>query len=159
MLVTVPNPILRKKARPVDSTLDITSIADKLSRIRQENQGLGVAAPQIGESLRIINFVYRGREYTVVNPIIKNRKGVQQVVEGCLSIPNELYKVKRAQTLTLLGEDIHRKSLKLKCREDESPIIEHEIDHLNGILIDEKGIFYGNKKVEEHDKVAFSEYE
>jgi len=159
MLVTIPNPILRKKAKSVDSLLDITSIADELSRVRQENQGSGIAAPQIGESLRIINFVYRGREYTVVNPIIKNRKGAQQVVEGCLSIPNELYKVKRAQTLMLLGEDIHRKSLKLKCREDESPIIEHEIDHLNGVLIDEKGIFYGNKKVEERDKVAFSKYE
>ncbi|RLC61426.1 MAG: peptide deformylase [Chloroflexi bacterium] len=157
MLLTIPDPMLRKKAEPVDSLLDITSIADELSRVRQENQGLGIAAPQIGKSLRIINFMYRGREYTIINPVIKNRKGAQWVVESCLSIPNKLYKVKRAKTLTLLGKDIHGKPIKLKFREDESPVAQHELDHLDGILIDERGIFYGNSEVEQHNKIAFSE--
>ena len=115
MLRKIPDPILRKKSKPVDTDLDLTPLFEEMSRVRQENYGEGIAAPQIGELLRVINFVYKGKEVTVVNPTIKHKKGAVMATEGCLSIPDFVYKVKRSESLTLFGEDTHGESVKFKC--------------------------------------------
>ena len=155
-LIVIPNPILRQKAKEVNPTsVNLTHLVDEMSRIRQENGGEGIAAPQLGESLRIINFMFRGREYTVFNPYIKNKKGAVQIVEGCLSIPDNIYSVKRPQALRLFGEDIHGNPIKLKADVYEAHPIEHEVDHLDGILIDKKGKLVGKKEVILKPKLAF----
>ena len=135
-----------------------------MSRIRQELGGAGLAAPQIGHLVRIINVVFRGKEYTVFNPYIQHKKGAVKMFEGCLSVPDAIYRVKRPITLTLFGEDAHGKPIKLKCKTpDESALMEHEVDHLNGVLIDKKGEYCsptasGMKKLEEEKgKLAFGE--
>lgn len=156
-LLTVTNPILRKKSKAVSPTANLTPIVEELSRIRQENYAAGIAAPQIGELLRIINFIYKGREVTVVNPVIKHKKGAVWLEEGCLSIPDILYTVKRPESLTLLGEDIHRNSIKLKCDVYHAHTVEHEVDHLNGVLIDVKGKPSGRKGYRKVGKLAWSE--
>jgi len=137
--------------------LDLTPIFEELSRIRQENYGAGIAAPQIGELLRIINFIYKGREVTIINPIIRHKKGAVVVEEGCLSIPNLVYAVKRPESLTLFGEDVHGEHMKLKCDVYHAHTVEHEVDHLNGILIDVKGKFIGTKEERKVDKLAWSD--
>ncbi len=144
-MLTIPNPILREKAKVVSPLDDLTPIIEVLSRIRQENNGAGIAAPQIGELLRIINFVYKGREVTVLNPMIKHKKGAVLVVEGCLSIPDLIYQVKRPTSLTLFGEDTHGNPVKLKCDINHAHIVEHEVNHLDGILIDKIGKYVGLK--------------
>jgi len=157
-LITVPNPILRQKAVPVTTKLDLTTITSELSRIRQELGGAGLAAPQIGHSVRIINVVFRGREYTIFNPYIQHRKGATKILEGCLSIPGTIYQVTRPITLTLFGEDARGNPIKLKCKTfEESAVMEHEVDHLNGILIDKRGKYFSTTGIEKKDKLAFGE--
>lgn len=153
-LISVPNPILRKKSKVV--TVLPLDLVEELSRIRQENYAAGIAAPQIGELLRIINFVYKGGEVTVVNPVIKHKKGAVWMEEGCLSIPDFIYKVKRPESLTLLGEDTHGDLIKLRCDVFHAYIVEHEVDHLNGILIDVKGKIIGKKGKRKVGKLAWS---
>jgi len=157
MLRKIPDPILRKKSKPVDTDLDLTPLFEEMSRVRQENYGEGIAAPQIGELLRVINFVYKGKEVTVVNPEIKHKKGAVSVIEGCLSIPDFVYRVKRSESLTLFGEDTHGKPVKFKCDMYHAHTVEHEIDHLNGILIDKKGTLVGTKNEGKVDKLAWSD--
>jgi len=156
MLRKIPDPILRKKSKPVDTDLDLTPLFEEMSRVRQENYGEGIAAPQIGELLRIINFVYKGKEVTIVNPIIKYKKGAVMATEGCLSIPDFVYKVKRSESLTLFGEDTHGNSVKFKCDVYHAHTVEHEVDHLNGILIDIKGTLIGTKNEGKVDKLAWA---
>ncbi len=158
ILVSLDHPSLRKEAKEVDPTkIDFTNLIEELSRIRQEKNGLGIAAPQVGESVRIINFVFRGREYVVFNPYITNKRGATRLVEGCLSIPGNLYKVRRSTSLTLHGIDKNGKSIKFKADITEAHLFEHEVDHLNGILIDIKGKFFGTHKPKEETKLAFGD--
>ena len=156
MLRKIPDPILRKKSKPVDTNLDLTPIFEEMSRVRQENYGAGIAAPQVGELLRIVNFVYKGGEVTILNPVIKHKKGAVLVDEGCLSIPDLIYRVKRPTSLTLFGEDTHGNPVKLKCDINHAHTVEHEIDHLNGVLIDKKGTLIGTKEERKVDKLAWS---
>jgi len=156
MLRKIPDPILRKKSKPVSTKLDLTPIFEEMSRIRQENYGVGIAAPQIGELLRIINFVYKGREVIVLNPVIKHKKGAVLVDESCLSIPNLIYSIRRPESLTLFGEDVHGEPIKFKCDIYHAHTVEHEVDHLDGILIDVKGKLVGTKE-RKVDKLAWSE--
>ncbi len=145
-------------AKAVDpTTTDFTNLIEELSRIRQEKNGLGIAAPQLGASVRIINFVYRGSEYVVFNPYLKNRQGATRLIEGCLSIPGNLYKIRRSTSLTLHGIDKSGKSIKFKADITEAHLFEHEVDHLNGILIDVKGKFFGTHNRKEETKLAFGE--
>ena len=159
-LVSLDHPSLRKEAKEVDpTTTDFTNLIEELSRIRQEKNGLGIAAPQVGASVRIINFLYRGREYVVFNPYITNSKGSTRLVEGCLSLPGNLYKVRRSTSLTLHGLDKDGKSIKFKADITEAHLLEHEVDHLDGILIDTKGKFFGTYTSKEGLKLAFGEQE
>ncbi len=161
MLRKIPDPILRQKCVHATTKLDLSNITEEMSRVRQESGGIGLAAPQIGHSVRIINIVFRGKEYTIFNPYIKHRKGAVYMLEGCLSVPDAIYRVKRPMTLTLFGEDIHGKPIKLKCKTyEESSVAEHECDHLDGILIDEKGVYFSPTKSgvdKEKDKLAWAE--
>ncbi len=80
MLVEPTSAILRQKAHAVTPEMMIQVrileiVAEELSRVRQENNAAGIAAPQIGEPIRMINFVYRGLEHTIINPVIKHKKG------------------------------------------------------------------------------------
>jgi len=159
VLITVPNPILRQKAVPATTKLDLSNITEEMSRVRQESGGIGLAAPQIGQSVRIINIVHRGKEYTIFNPYIQHRKGAIKMFEGCLSVPDGIYQVTRPQTLTLFGEDAHGRPIKLKCKTpEEASVAEHEVDHLNGILIDKKGVFWSPKITSiDKGKLAFGD--
>jgi len=160
MLIKDPDPTLRQKALPVEEEEEAMEhareVAEEMSRVRQEHNGVGLAAPQVGELLRIITVMLRGREHTIINPHIKHRKGSIKVHESCLSLGNKVYEVKRPQRLTLYGEDIHGRPLKFRCRDvHETSVVEHEVDHLDGILIDEKGTYRGKTTAEEKGKVAF----
>jgi peptide deformylase len=155
-MILVNDPILKQKARSATME-EAKAIADELSRVRQEENGLGIAAPQIGKSLRVINVVYRGKELTLINPAIKCKRGTFTVMEGCLSVPDYNYIVKRPEHCIAYGTDLQGNEVKLRCELTEASLLCHEVDHLDGILISKIGIKAELKvKKEPEDKVAFA---
>ncbi len=147
-IVTLPDPVLRRKAHPVE-TFDKnlkTLIEDMLETMR-EAPGVGLAAPQIGLSERLIVVEYYKKEedeeieeapkkvWAVINPeIIKSSEETLLGVEGCLSIPGLVGEVERHAAIQVKGLNRHGKPIKIKAEGWLARIFQHEIDHLNGVL-------------------------
>lgn len=148
-IVTLGNEVLRKKARRVQ-TFDkkLHRLIDDMVETMLEAPGIGLAAPQVGVSQRVI--VVRlpddeesrkeygdqaGVLYEVVNPeIIKASRETVDGVEACLSIPGYFGTVTRAVAVTVRGQDRHGKEIRIKARDWLARVFQHEIDHLDGIL-------------------------
>jgi peptide deformylase len=114
---------------------------------REAPKGLGIAAPQVGALARIIIFKYREMDFIVFNPEIKHKKGAQKVIEGCLSIPGKQFLVTRPTNLILYGQDIDLQDVKIRANGDLASVICHEVDHLDGKLIDKTGKEIGGVNV------------
>ncbi len=98
-------------------------------------QGVGLAAPQIGNSLRLIVLGVPGEnEIVLVNPEIVRRSGEYLLPEGCLSIPGYIGEVKRSESVTVKGRDLNGKEIRIKAEGLLAQALEHEIDHINGLL-------------------------
>ena len=96
---------------------------------------VGLAAPQVGQPLRIVVIETPDDGLiTLLNPEVVKSSGERMVVEGCLSIPGYEGDVKRAEMVTVKGRDRHGKEIRLKANELLAQALEHEIDHLNGVL-------------------------
>lgn len=134
---TVPDPILRKKTKRV-TTIDKSVkklIADMLETLHAEEGRVGLAAPQIGVSLRItVIGIPEQEDIILINAEIVRRKGQRLVSEGCLSIPGYVGQLYRAETVTAKGLDITGKEIRIKGEGLLAQALEHEIDHLNGKL-------------------------
>ena len=97
--------------------------------------GVGLAAPQVGFSLRIVVIGLPEKEdIALINPEVVRRKGERVVNEGCLSIPGYMGKLKRSESVTVKGRDRSGKEIRIKGEELLAQALEHEIDHLNGVL-------------------------
>jgi len=150
-IVTLPEPVLRRKARPVtkfDGTLQ-TLIDDMIDTMR-DAPGVGLAAPQVGVSERVIVVEYaepeeveEGEEpkevepklYIMVNPeIVKASPETVVGVEGCLSVPMLVGEVERAEGVRIRGFNRRGQPMKLKVDGWLARIFQHEIDHLNGVV-------------------------
>lgn len=138
-IVTVPDPVLRKHAKKVNSFDRSLKklVADMTETLRDAN-GAGLAAPQVGVSQRVIVLCINENESTVelaiVNPEIVKRKGERVCKEGCLSIPGYVGEIKRSEEVKVKGFDVTGKELKIKGQGLLGQALEHEIDHLNGVL-------------------------
>jgi len=111
---------------------------------------VGLAAPQVGVSLRVTVICLPGegeKDLILVNPEIVRRKGERLVSEGCLSIPGYVGDVLRAESVTVKGLDLAGKPVRIKAEELLSQALEHEIDHLNGVLIIDKLNFFKKLKM------------
>lgn len=132
------DPILRQTARPVTRITSETSrLIKKMTTVMRAANGLGLAAPQIGASTRII--VYDANEgdglRVLINPKILSMSGEQtEPKEGCLSIPGLQGIVKRANELRVKGFDEKNRPVTRRVKGLEARVIQHEIDHLDGIL-------------------------
>ncbi|RLC71058.1 MAG: peptide deformylase [Chloroflexi bacterium] len=130
------DPRLRQKAkrvRGVDSS--VRRLADDLLETMRAASGVGLAAPQVGQLLRVIVIELPEQEPIVlINPEIVKRTGEREVVEGCLSFPGYWGKIKRAVAVTAKGYDLKGRPVRLKATDLLAQCLEHEIDHLNGIL-------------------------
>lgn len=135
----LPNPILRRKAKRV-STIDksIHRLIDDMIETMQQAHAVGLAATQIGISLRIIVLQMPEEEpQAIVNPKIVKRSGEQEVIEGCLSLPGYSGEIKRSKAVTVKGLDRQGKPIKIKAVDLMAQALEHELDHLEGrIYID-----------------------
>jgi peptide deformylase len=132
-----PDPVLREPATPVSVVDDsVRQLARDLADTMYAAPGIGLAAPQVGVQRRV--FVYRVSEEdelrTLVNPEIASSSGEQTDDEGCLSIPGLSYPVTRALNITVTALDAEGNRVSYDAEELEARIIQHEIDHLDGVL-------------------------
>ncbi len=149
-IIVYPDPILLVKSQPVEGINQyIRNILDEMVIIMVANKGIGLAAPQIGISQRLITVMVNSRLYQVVNPLIAWQNGKQSDVEGCLSIPNELYEISRAKEIVLQGLNPEGKEICVLVNDLRARVFQHEIDHLDGILINLKGKRYEYKSKDE----------
>ena len=137
-IVKYPAPELEKAASPVDKPGPATrELVERMKQAMAEWRGIGLAAPQIGVSERVI--IYQLPEENepirvVINPKIVSMKGEQIGPEGCLSLPRLQGEVKRANEIIVKGFDLLGRPLRRRARELEARVIQHEVDHLDGIL-------------------------
>ena len=134
---TLPESVLRQKAKRV-GTVDASIkklVADMQETLHDDNGRVGLAAPQIGVSLRVVVIGLPDEEDMImINPEIIKKKGERLVSEGCLSIPGYLGDLNRAETVTAKWRDLDGKEVRIKAEGLLAQAIEHEIDHLNGQL-------------------------
>ena len=132
----VPDPILRQKSKRVRS-IDgsIKKLIGNMIETMHSASGVGLAAPQVGVPLRVIVIgMPEQEEIALINPQIVRKKGKRLVNEGCLSVPGYMGEVKRAESVTVKGRDQNGKEIRIKADELLAQALEHEINHVNGIL-------------------------
>jgi peptide deformylase len=135
-ILSHPNPLLRqrsKRVRNVDRS--IQQLIDDMIDTMHEAQGVGLAAPQIGVSLRVIVIHLPDEEVlALVNPEIVRRSGERVVEEGCLCVPGYRGEIKRSGKVTAKGLDRQGREVRLKGEGLLAQALEHETDHLKGTL-------------------------
>ncbi len=133
---TLPDPVLKRKAKRV-SSLDgsIQRLIDDMLETMPQAGGVGLAAPQIGVSLRVIVLQMPDEEpVALINPEIVKRSGEREVSEGCLSVPGYTGEIKRSESVTVKGQDRQGKTIRLKATGLMAQALQHELDHLDGVL-------------------------
>ena len=128
--------VLRLKAKRV-SKIDgsIQRLIDDMVETMKQANGVGLAAPQVGVSLRVIVLQMPGEEpMAIINPEIVRHNGKQEVTEGCLSVPGYFGEIERSASVTVKGRDRQSKAIRIKGTGLMAEALEHEIDHLNGNL-------------------------
>ncbi|WP_243089313.1 peptide deformylase [Thermus neutrinimicus] len=148
------DPVLRKKARPVQDFAGLKKLAEDMLETMFEARGVGLAAPQIGLSQRLFVAVEYADEpegeerplrdlvrriYVVANPVITHREGEVEGMEGCLSLPG-LYseEVPRAERIRVEYQDEEGRPRALELEGYMARVFQHEMDHLDGILFFER---------------------
>ncbi len=135
---TYPEPVLAKKAQPVaEITPEIGMLIEDMIETMYENDGVGLAAPQVGKSIRLITLDESGPKerkspMVLINPEFVEQTGVKESEESCLSLPTFSCKVKRYETVTVRGLDRKGEAIEIKAEGLLAIILQHEIDHLEG---------------------------
>jgi peptide deformylase len=151
-IVTLPEPVLRRKARAITKIdKSLQTLIDDMVETMRGAPGVGLAAPQIGLSERLIVVEYYEREededkedapkkvWAMINPeIVKSSEETLIGVEGCLSIPGLVGEVERHAAIQVKGLNRHGQPVKLKAEGWLARIFQHEIDHLNGVLFPDR---------------------
>ncbi len=129
--------VLRMKAREVEGfDDDLERLVERMTRLMHEANGVGLAATQVGILRRLFVFVDDGEDRVLVNPVITKRSKETEVDdEGCLSLREVLVPVERAEKVTIEGVDAKGEPVKLELELPASRVVQHELDHLDGILI------------------------
>ncbi len=140
MIITAPNEILNTVCEPFDGVGSATNaLAEDLINHMVVKGGLGLAAPQIGVTKRMFVMRYRRGILVCINPEI-TRRGKEMIkdVEGCLSIPGHRIRVNRNKIIELTFTTLDGETDTLKMKGMDARCAQHEMDHLDGILITEK---------------------
>ena len=134
----VGDPVLRQRANDVtDIDGKLAAIAEGMTGALYEANGLAVAAPQVGVLKRM--FVYDLHEgegpQVVINPVITESDGEWSYEEGCLSVPGLWWEIVRPKEVHLVGVDLEGNEVSIEADEFEARVFQHEIDHLDGVLL------------------------
>ena len=132
----LPDPVLRQKAKKVTKIdKSVQRLIDDMIETMRAAPGVGLAAPQIGVPLRVAVIEIPGDEVMVlINPEIVKKQGERLVQEGCLSIPGYQGEIKRSVWVKVKAQDRQGRNIRLKGEELLAQALEHEIDHINGVL-------------------------
>lgn len=153
-----PAPVLKKVAKPVtEFNAELKELVKNMLFTMYHAPGIGLAAPQVGVSIRmfVLDIWYDREKVTLhdgseefrlsnfqpmvfINPVFKNKQGEQMYEEGCLSVPGIYEEVKRAELVTVEFQDIDGNHLELEADELLSVCLQHENDHLDGIVFVER---------------------
>ena len=138
-IVAYPNPVLAKKAKPVARIgKEERKLFQDMIETMYAEDGVGLAAPQVGVSRQIIVIspnARPGEERVLLNPVVLEISGQEMGAEGCLSLPNVSGEILRATKVKLRALDINGKQITELFQGFPARVIQHEIDHLNGMLL------------------------
>ncbi len=148
-IVTLPDPVLHRKARTVTRfDAEFQTLIDDMIETLRNAPGVGLAAPQVGVSNRLIVVEYPVDDdqedspkklFVVVNPEIKETSAETEMgIEGCLSIPGLQGEVERALAVTVKGQTRRGQPVKIKAKDWLARIFQHEIDHINGVVFTDR---------------------
>jgi peptide deformylase len=164
-IVTIPHPVLRKKARKVTEVdADVRTLINEMVEAMRAAPGVGLAAPQVGVSSRVIVVEFGDEEdeeapkklYALINPEIVEASEEEKVnaIEGCLSIPRLVGEVERYQRVVVKALNRHGKPVKLKAEGWLARILQHEIDHLEGVLYTDRAARVWQPREDEEQVIA-----
>jgi len=161
-IVTNPNPVLRRKARKVNQFgKELQRLIDDMVETMRSAPGVGLAAPQVGISQRVIVVEFGDEQdenippklYVLVNPEITRFSSETTVgMEGCLSIPGILGDVERSDIITIKGYNRYAQPFKIKAEGWLARIFQHEVDHLNGVLFTDRAEKVWKEEIPEVDQ-------
>ncbi len=139
-LVSSDNFWLREKALPVQRFEEAVAVVEDMWKVMRENGGIGLAAPQVGISAALVVIdVGDGNPLVLINPVITRRSGEMLSTEGCLSLPGETRVVRRPRIIEVCYTGLDGEKHKVRARKSLlARALEHELDHLSGVLIDRK---------------------
>jgi len=142
-IIKDPDPRLRKKSVELEKdnlkTEEFKTLCQDMMSTMQAKDGIGLAAPQIGQNIRLIAINIKDGAVCLINPKIKHASWSKEWdEEGCLSIPHTFGKVKRPKSITCTFLNLEGKKNKIRAKGLLARVIQHEIDHLDGILFIDK---------------------
>jgi len=141
-IAVYPNPVLRIKAEPIeDINNKICQISEEMLDTLYDAYGVGLAAPQVGLSIRLVVLDITGEktgERVFINPYIAEERGETLEEEGCLSFPDVMGKIRRSQYVKVIAYNLKGEKLEIEAEGLLSRAWQHEIDHLNGCLFIDK---------------------
>ena len=131
--LTVPSTLVE------ELTDNVKGLANAMIPKMHQEDGVGLAAPQVGHNIRLIVVLIEGEVMVMINPNITHTSFRKEFgEEGCLSVPGIAGKVKRAVRITVVYKDLDGRMRKLRLQDLNARIIQHEVDHLDGILFNTK---------------------
>ena len=130
------DPVLRQRSAPVDDLDgDLARLVDAMYQTMYDAQGLGLAAPQVGVLKRLYTYDLGDGPAVLVNPEIVDASGEWLYDEGCLSVPGLQFEIVRPKLVTVRGVDLDGNEVVIEGDERMGRLIQHEIDHLDGVLL------------------------
>lgn len=134
---------LRQEAQSFDfskfTKQELRDLVKTMRKTMKESSGIGLAANQMGNDFRMFVAEYEDKFYAIFNPeIIKRSEEREELEEGCLSVPGKNGLIERSLKVTLIGQNMEEKQIKIKARGFLARVFQHEVDHLSGVLFIDK---------------------
>jgi peptide deformylase len=144
-IIKYPNDFLRKKTREVKvkelKDPKMQRLILDMAKTMEVEKGVGLAAPQVGSDLRICTIQADDKTYVLINPKIKSSSRKKDIFEeGCLSFPGKFFPVERPIKVKVQARDSEGKKVKIKADGLFARVLQHEIDHLDGILVIDRAV-------------------
>lgn len=140
-ILIYPDPRLKEKTRQIENPKDplIRELILDMLETMKENNGMGLAATQVGKPLRLCVIRFERKTYVLINPRFKSKSWSKEIAEeGCLSFPGQFIPVKRSKKVKVAAQDRSGKPIVIEAEGLLARALQHEIDHLDGILYIER---------------------
>ena len=155
-IITQPNPILRKKSVAINSKIinsrELNRLISAMAKTMVKTDGVGLAAPQIGKNIRLAVINSKDGVFCLINPKFTKKSWARELSpEGCLSLPGIFGKIKRHKKVSLTYYNQDGKKIKLTTEGLMARVLQHEVDHLDGILFIDKAVEIENPNYLENE--------